>query len=148
MVMNNAAIPAVTVLDRDELEWLFEASDVFLVAEDHGYVAGFVIVLGPGRDYGSDNYRWFSERYDDFLYVDRIVIGKRNRGRGIGQALYGHVLDQPEASQASVLLAEVNTRPRNDQSLKFHDEFGFVVVGEQTTEGGSKQVAMLERSLH
>ncbi len=41
------------------------------------------------------------------------------------------------------LLCEVNTRPRNDTSLAFHEAWGFKPVGEQDVAGGSKTVMML-----
>jgi len=147
MVMNNAAVPAVSAQNRSEVEWLFRHAAEFLIAEDHGYVAGFIIVLGPGLDYASENYRWFSQRYEQFVYIDRVVVGKRNRGRGIGQALYEAVAESASAQAAPVLLAEVNIEPRNDQSLDFHDAAGFVSVGEQDTQGGTKRVTLLEKPL-
>ena len=35
---------------------------------------GFAIVLREGADYGSPNYRWFSDRHERFTYLDRMVV--------------------------------------------------------------------------
>lgn len=49
---------------------------------------GFAIVLPSGLDYWSDNYKWFTARFDRFLYLDRVVVAERGRRRGVGRALY------------------------------------------------------------
>jgi uncharacterized protein len=122
------------------LEW----SEWTSVAEGEGAIQGFLLTLGPGRPYSSDNYRFFSERHDDFHYIDRIVIDGGARRRGIGRRLYDALM---AATSSTVLCCEVNLRPANPVSLAFHVNLGFREVGRQTTDGGSKLVALLERPL-
>ncbi|HJL82639.1 MAG TPA: GNAT family N-acetyltransferase [Acidimicrobiales bacterium] len=144
LAMNNEAVPAVNHLDAGDLSWLSGVAHTFLVAcrAETGRYAGFLIGLeGPGLAYRSDNYRWFSERYEHFIYVDRVVVAPNDWGTGIGRALYTEFVSA--ADRHPVLCAEVNLLPRNDRSLAFHEAFGFVPVGEQDTEGGSKRVQML-----
>ncbi|MBS1266003.1 MAG: hypothetical protein MAG471_01869 [Acidimicrobiaceae bacterium] len=148
LAMNNDAVPAVNHLDADDLSWFSGVAHTFLVAchSDTGDPAGFLIGLeGPGLGYRSDNYRWFCERYERFIYVDRVVVAPDAWGAGIGRALYtGFVA---AAHNYPVLCAEVNLLPRNDRSLAFHEAFGFVPVGEQDTGGGSRRVQMLALDL-
>lgn len=47
------------------------------------------------------------------------------------------------ADNGGALACEVNTRPRNKDSLAFHERLGFKSVGEQDTDGGQKTVTML-----
>jgi len=147
--LNNAAVPAVNELQMSDLDWFVEHAHSFLVKPTaQGRVAGYMIGLhGPGVGYHSLNYEWFSKRYDNFVYVDRIVVAEAGRGRGIGQALYDEFSGRGRADGRPVLLAEVNIVPRNDVSLKFHDLYGFKPVGEQETEGGAKRVVMLEKRI-
>jgi hypothetical protein len=113
---------------------------------ESGRVVGFLVGLeGPGLDYASLNYRWFGERYERFLYVDRVVVDPAGQGRGLGRSLYEAFVERAEGHTA--LCAEVNIRPRNDGSLAFHDAFGFAPVGEQDTEAGSKRVRMFAKEL-
>ena len=42
---------------------------------------------------------------------------------------------------------EITISDRNDGSLRFHDRYGFVSVGEQDTDAGAKRVTMLEKRL-
>jgi uncharacterized protein len=143
--LNNAAVPAVTSLVRADLDWFASVAHTFLVAETpEQTLAGFLIGLhGPGVAYPSPNYEWFSARYQRFIYVDRVVVAEAERGRGTGQLLYDSFRDAGRAEGHDLLLAEVNIKPHNQVSLKFHDRYGFSPVGEQDTEGGSKRVVML-----
>ncbi|MDW3219829.1 MAG: GNAT family N-acetyltransferase [Acidimicrobiales bacterium] len=147
LVHNNAAVPAVNHLERSDLEWFAAVAHTFVVAVADDGIAGFLIGLGPGAGYDSHNYAWFSARYDDFVYVDRIVVAEAGRGGGVGSLLYDEFARRGRADQTPVMLAEVNIRPRNDASLAFHDAHGFVSVGEQDSPDGVKRVTMLERRL-
>ncbi len=146
---NNAAVPAVNGLTRAELEWFAEHAHSFLVRPGvDGSVAGFVVGLdGPGLSYESANYAWFSARYERFIYVDRIVVAASGRGGGVGRALYDAFAARGRDDGHHTLLAEVNIRPRNDGSLRFHERYGFRPVGQQDTDGGAKRVTMLEKRL-
>jgi len=147
--LNNAAVPAVNRLERSDLDWFAEHAHTFLVGPTaDGQVDGYMIGLhGPGVGYDSLNYKWFSERYERFVYVDRIVVAETGRGQGMGQALYHEFAARGRADGHPVMLAEVNIKPRNDISLRFHELYGFQPVGEQDTEGGAKRVVMLEKRL-
>ncbi len=90
--LNNAAVPAVNALDLAQLTELVDMSAAALTVDS---VECLLVALRPGLAYASANYRWFSERYPDFLYVDRIVVGPDardaghpalRRGRGLRQA--------------------------------------------------------------
>ncbi len=143
--MNNAAVPAVGHLDAASLSVLAEQARWFTVAERGGELVAFLMGLhGPGLTYESLNYRAFCERYPQgFLYVDRVVVRADQRGQGLGGLLYQAFVDWGRLDGATVLAAEVNVRPRNDGSLRFHRRFGFRPIGEQDTDGGAKRVQFL-----
>ncbi len=126
---NNAETPAVSELDPGMTRTLIQAADAALVAEVEDVFAGFVFALPDGIDFDARNYRWFEERLDDYLYVERIVVVDGNQGRGIGRRFYDHLIDTTDRRH---LVSEVNTNPRNDASLAFHDRFGFEAIGELT----------------
>lgn len=145
--MNAASIPAVSALTTVALRDLVGKSAYARVVECDGQVAGFLLGLVAGADYDSLNYQWFCARYDEFFYVDRIVIGEAWRGQGLGAALYADVDAYARAQQLSPVTCEVNLRPHNAQSLAFHAALGFEQVGTQDTEGGSKRVSLLARPI-
>ena len=147
LALNNAAAPAVNELIASDLEWFAEVSHLFLVSErkvdERRQITGFLIgLIGPGVDYESINYNWFTSRYESFLYVDRVVVDGSSWGQGNGRRFYEALA--ASGSNQPVMCAEVNVKPRNERSLIFHEKFGFTPVGEQDTEGGSKRVQLME----
>jgi hypothetical protein len=112
-----------------------------------GELAGFLMALQPGQAYQSENYRWFSEHYEKFVYVDRIAVSPNYKGRGIGRALYADVQSFATKAAAPILTCEVNLIPANPDSMAFHMKLGFAEVGQQNTEGGSKRVSLLVKTL-
>lgn len=143
VALNAAAAPAVNVLDAPALLTLLEWAEPGLVAVDAADVPlGLMLCLRAGHPYASPNYRWFSQRHAAFAYVDRVVVAESARGHGIGTALYLAVAAE---ARGLPLVCEVNVRPVNEGSLRFHQRLGFVEVGRQDTEGGTKTVALLER---
>ncbi len=144
VAINNAAVPAVSEADETKMAALVAESLISLVSEHDDEVVGFCINFGPGADYHSVNYRWFCERYDDFAYLDRIAVSESARNLGVGAALYAAVEDA--IAGTAMLTCEVNLRPLNDGSLRFHQRLGFVEVGQQETDYGFL-VSMLAKQL-
>ena len=146
--LNNAAAPAVNRLPAPDLVRLVDAAAwARVVVAGDAVVGGLVALDGPGLDYESENYAWFSDRYDSFLYVDRVVVSTARRGAGIGSGLYRAMLGHAEDVGHRVVCAEVNVRPANPGSLRFHRRHGFQPVGEQDTKGGTVRVRMLAREV-
>ena len=142
--LNNGSIPAVSEADATKMAKLVAESLVSLVAVHDDEIVGFCVNFGPGADYHSVNYRWFCDRYSDFAYLDRIVVAPSARSMGIGAALYAAV--EERIAGTPWLFCEVNLRPRNDGSLRFHARLGFVEVGQQETDYGIL-VSMLAKDL-
>jgi predicted GNAT superfamily acetyltransferase len=145
LALNAAAVPHVNLIGEDELRWFIDNAVCANVAKIDERVAGFMIGLRPGTDYQSLNYRWFMSHYDDFAYVDRIVIDDWARRQGVAEALYREfALTQ---SDAPFMTCEVNLRPANKGSMIFHTRMGFRQVAAQEVDGGKKEVALMEKAL-
>ncbi|MCU1399780.1 MAG: hypothetical protein JWN62_2889 [Acidimicrobiales bacterium] len=142
--MNNDAVPAVSEADLAKMTALVDASLLSLVVEHEGEIVGFCVNFGPGADYASVNYQWFCARYEEFAYLDRIVVSPAARNMGLGAAIYAAV--EEHIAGTPWLLCEVNLRPRNEGSLRFHERLGFVEVGQQETPYGVL-VSMLAKDL-
>ena len=144
-MLNEAAVPHVNSIPLSDFEHFMEFSSFFLVAEgETGEVVGFLIVIPPGQSYDSLNYQYFSQRFSQFDYVDRIVVAETYRGKGIGTQFYDHIA---ERSLQKRITCEVNVKPPNPQSLAFHARMGFIEIAQQDTEGGKKRVSLLVREL-
>lgn len=144
LALNQSALPHVNSLSEQALRQLVEWSCYCRVVRDGGQVAGFLLALPPGLPYESLNYRWFSDRYEDFVYIDRVAIDAACRRRGFGALLYEDLHRHAE-SRSPRVACEVNLVPRNDPSLAFHRRMGYRPVGSQATEGGTKRVSLLIR---
>ncbi|MDJ0378202.1 GNAT family N-acetyltransferase [Cryobacterium sp. PH31-L1] len=150
LALNNEAVPAVNELDADALTSLALHSHLaFAVVDDDDVatVLGFAILFVAGAEYQSENYRWFSARSTDFLYVDRIVVADGYRGQGLGQVLYDAIFGAARRLELAEVLCEVNLEPRNPGSLAFHDRLGFVEVGQLSTKGDTVVVSLLAASV-
>ncbi|MDH3231525.1 MAG: GNAT family N-acetyltransferase, partial [Alphaproteobacteria bacterium] len=115
LALNNSEVPHVSGLDVDSLADLIAMAAVAAVAEIGGAAAGVLVALLPGAAYGSANYRWFCERYPEFLYIDRVIVDPACRGRGVAGALYRHAVDFGR-TRAPILTCEVNEAPPNPDS--------------------------------
>lgn len=144
--LNQASVPHVSSISLAEMQWFADNAHYFRIARIEDALSGFLIGLRPGLDYASPNYGWFSDNYGDFGYVDRVAVAKSARRKGVASALY---LDFATtlAGTVPVLTCEVNIRPPNESSMRYHEMHGFVRVATQETEGGSKEVALLEKRL-
>lgn len=144
LALNNAAVPNVNRLEMRELERIVGLAAYVRVLRDAEGVTGFVICLPSGGDYWSENYRWFGERYGEFLYLDRVVVAERVRGQGVGAALYAEMHAFAATRWPRVTL-EVNLAPPNPGSVRFHERLGYERVG--VREYGENTVAMYARDL-
>lgn len=144
--LNQDSVPHVSSVDLDEMQWFADNAHYFRIARLADVLAGFLIGLRPGLPYSSPNYRWFSENYRDFGYIDRVAVSATARRSGVATRLYRDFAASLDAD-VGVMTCEVNIRPANESSMRYHENFGFVQVGTQETEGGRKEVALLEMRL-
>ena len=138
LALNNAAGPTILPLDMAQLRALERDAAYFRVAEIDGHAAGFLIALREDADYASPNFRWFRERYTEFLYIDRIVVARPYRGLGLGRVFYADVTS---------FVCEVFLEPRDDVSVLFHGTWGFQEAGQQVMPGVGKRVSLLVKEL-
>lgn len=147
LALNNAAVPAVNPHDEDSFAELIAIADKnWVVADADGTIGGLLVAFAPGAGYESANYTWLSERYDDFRYVDRIVIAPSHKRQGLGARLYAELAAHGMSVGAARLLCEVNVEPANPQSLAFHADNGWVPI-EDREHGPGKVVRYLQRLL-
>ena len=142
--LNNEAYPAVPMSTEAEMERLVSLCDWSVVAEDDGDVVGFLLAVEPGKTYDSENYRFFESRGMPHFYIDRVVLGEKSRGKGLGKRLYRDVFSEAHKRGYTRVTCEVNLKPENPVSLAFHRSLGFGDVGVQNTKGGSVIVQLLE----
>lgn len=138
--LNDLGMPQVNNLPLEKVEWLVETGSYFRLAEIDGRLAGMLVGIGCRSGYHSVYYDWFHERYEDFLYLDRVIVAPWARRQGVAWALFADI-ERWAAGVWSLLASEVYSKPPNQPSLNFHRRFGFEQVAVQAVENGSREVA-------
>ncbi len=141
LALNDAAVDATSPMDLNRFENLFEISHHCIVAERDSKILGFILAMKEGAPYENQNFKWFSERLKNFVYIDRIVIDESGRGEGIGTQFYNHLSELSEKDGVSTLAAEIYLIPPNQISLNFHNKNGFIALDSTELKNG-KVVSM------
>ena len=142
--LNRASVRELSELDAQRLRAILSLAHRGLVVDSAGEVVAFALAIAPGTVYDSRNYRWFGDRFERFLYLDRVVVADGQRRRGLATQLY----DAMEGTAASFgrMVCDVNVRPRNDASLAFHGARGYREIG-RLAHGAEKVVALMSKEL-
>jgi len=148
LALNNAAGPTILPMDAAAVRFFFDHAAYFRVAEVDGHIAGFLIAMTPDAPYDSPNFHWFKQRYESFVYIDRVVVASTRRGAGVGRVFYADVQGFAEV-HAPLLTCEVflDDGKANDVALLFHGTYGFTEVGQQVMPNTGKRVALLAKQL-
>lgn len=142
LALNEEQVQYLAPMDLQVMADIGRECDLFSVIEVDGQFAGFMMVLRDGEAYDGVNYRWFEARYENFLYIDRVVVSPKFHRMGLGKALYQAVFTHAKAMGASYVTAEVNAIPPNHTSLSFHKACGFQEVGTLEAPDKHKTVSM------
>ena len=130
LALNNAALPDIGELSSHKARWLADHCVIPGLAMLDGQAAAMVVVLSDNCGYESDFYRWFTDRYQNFLYIDRIVVTSWARGQGIARQIYQYI-ERAAEEQGMAIVADVYSEPPNVPSLNLHHTMGFQAVGSQ-----------------
>ncbi len=149
---NEAAILALNNEHAAELSWLEPERLSFLLGEAFytrriGTLEAFIMTFDQDARYDSPNFLWFRERYQRFVYVDRVVVAAEARGRGHARRLYQDLFDHASRAGQAIVTCEVNAEPPNPASDAFHAALGFAEVGDAVIHGGKKAVRYYLREL-
>jgi predicted GNAT superfamily acetyltransferase len=147
--INNANTPGVSELTLSELETdIKNCLHALAIDNEHGEVCAFCITFAPDAPDAGVNHQWFADRFESFVYLDRIAIDPTYQNLGLGVLLYQSVEQQMIASaQHSLLCCEVNLEPPNPGSLRFHHRIGFTEVGQHSPQQ-NYLVSMLSKNLN
>ncbi|RUV18906.1 GNAT family N-acetyltransferase [Mesorhizobium sp. M7A.F.Ca.MR.245.00.0.0] len=149
---DEAAILALNNEHAAELSWLQSEKLSFLLGEAFytrriGDLEAFIMTFDQDARYDSPNFLWFRERYERFVYVDRVVVAAHARGRGHARRLYQDLFGHVERAGYNLVTCEVNTDPPNPASDVFHAALGFTEAGDAVIHGGKKAVRYYVRPL-
>ncbi len=147
VALNDGVVEMTSPMDLNRLRELAAAADYLRVVESDGALLGFLLAFRAGADYPNANFDWFSAHYDDFVYVDRVVIAAEAGGQGLGSRLYEDLFSWGRQRGIPRVTCEYNLSPPNPQSAAFHRRHNFSEAGSQTLGDGAKTVSMQVRPL-
>lgn len=142
LALNEQLVHHLSPLSFEKLHSLAGLSELVKVVIQQGKVVGFAIILREGKSYDSVNYRWFSDRYPAFLYIDRIAISPEMHGKGVNRAVYHELFAYAKQTGITRIAAEIYSQPPNTVSLAFHTANGFIEVGRQLVADGTREVSL------
>ena len=140
--INQQGLPGTGKVSQQEIVELLRIAELTIGAFDGEQLVGFVLCFLPRTEYASLNYAWFNQRYQDFLYVDRIAVLEDHRNQSIGSLLYQQVISYAKYYNYPIA-AEVSLNPPNPGSMRFHQRFNFTEIGVLNHQ--SKSVTMMMR---
>ena len=143
LALNEESVRELSPIDLARLEYVLGCAHRAIVAEREGEVTAFALAMAPASAYDSPNYAWFGERFERFLYLDRIAVACSHRRRGIGARIYDDM--EGAAGEFGRVVCDVNLEPRNDASLAFHSARGYREIGRLEHPG--KLVALMCKEL-
>lgn len=147
LALNAMFVQETSAMDLVRLQQLHALAFHLRVVAVDGEVAAFLLAMRDGAAYANDNFEWFSARYPQFVYVDRIVVDATAAGRGLGRRLYDDLFERTRALGIDIVACEYNLEPPNPASKAFHDRFGFVETGRQYAASGTKLVSLQIKNL-
>ena len=140
--LNDAEVQQTSAMNLARLGELAQLSGYHKVALVDGRIAAFLIAMRENVPYQNENYSWFAARFQQFIYVDRIVVGSEFSGLKIGSLLYQDLFDYARAEGLKTVTCEYNIQPPNPASKRFHDKFGFKELDTQWVANGAKKVTL------
>ena len=140
--LNLAAVEHTSPMDLARLDTLARLSCYHRVACCEGQVRAFLLAMRRGAAYENDNFNWFTCKYADFIYIDRIVVSAASRGLRLGSLLYEDLFHYARANAIPLVTCEYNLSPPNEPSRLFHDTFGFKQQGTQWVANYTKYVSL------
>tara|TARA_A100001391_G_scaffold21380_2_gene11807 strand:+ start:12671 stop:13177 length:507 start_codon:yes stop_codon:yes gene_type:complete len=126
LALNNAHARELSWLEPERLTDLV---DMAFAARHVGTAEALLLAFDQNAAYDSANFLWLRERYDRFVYIDRVVVAASARGRGLASALYADLIDAARAAGHQRLVCEINADPPNPASDAFHARLGFATIG-------------------
>ena len=144
LALNNDHAVELSSLSFTEFDQLLRESfySATIAASD-----ALLIAFDQSSRYDHVNFLWFRDRYDQFVYVDRVVVAPAARGKGYARALYTDLFQRAKSAGHHRIVCEVNLDPPNPVSDAFHASLNFSEVGRASIYNGAKTVRYLLRSL-
>ena len=144
LALNNEHAAELSYQTGEQFAALLASASVVL-AEPQGLA--LLVGFHDHCTYDNPNFRWLKNHFARFVYIDRVVVSAAARGRGLAKQLYSVLQQRARLDQRERLVCEINSVPPNPNSDAFHQNLGFLPVGEQLLEERGKTVRYWAKEL-
>jgi hypothetical protein len=144
LVLSNAQEREIGVFTRAAFEELVQLSFRARMTPARD---AFLIALAERAPASAPNYHWFAERFERFVYIDRVVVAEHARRQGLARLLYDDLFEAAMQAGYSRVCCEVNIDPPNPGSDGFHTALGFLEIGTAWLPDRGKRVRYLTRTV-
>jgi len=136
LALNNDFTTELSPLDPDKARHLVRHA---FMARAIGEEA-LLLAFDQDAAYDNPNFQWFRDRFDRFVYIDRVVVTPRRQGWGWAKFLYESLFARALERGHANVTCEINVDPPNPRSEAFHNGLGFEPVGQAILPGAGKTV--------
>lgn len=144
LALNNAHAAELSFKTKPDFQRLIDAAHV-VYAEPQGL--SLLVAMSEASSYDNPNFRWLKDRYQRFVYIDRVVVDTKAQGKGLARALYTQLETLARGEHRERLVCEINLAPPNPSSDRFHAALGFAPVGQQQLPDRAKTVRYWAKEL-
>ena len=135
------------VLALPELDFaeLVQGCDFVAARREGELLQGFMLGISTGK--GGDNfgYQWFMARFDDFLFIDRVIVNHVDQRCGVATSLYDDAMHWCRHHGIARIVCQIHDRPPNPAARALHHALGFQEI-ESVMLPSRNIVTMLQRS--
>lgn len=135
----------VLALPKLDFAELVQGCDFVAERREGERLQGFMLGISAGK--GGDNfgYQWFMARFDDFLFVDRVIVNHVDRGCGVATSLYDDAMHWCRQQGIARIVCQIHDRPPNPAARALHLALGFQEI-ESVMLPSRNIVTMFQRS--
>jgi predicted GNAT superfamily acetyltransferase len=144
LALNNRFARELSPLDPQKAAHLVREA---FMASRIGEADALLLAFDQHAAYANPNFQWFKERFDRFVYIDRVVVSPERRGRGLAQALYRGLFLEAARQRHVRVVCEINWEPPNPASDAFHAGLGFEQIGLAVLPQMGKTVRYFSRAI-
>jgi len=143
LALNNGFVAELSLLDSGKARHLVRHAFMARAIGDEA----LLIAFDQDAAYENPNFDWFKERYDRFIYIDRVVVTPRRQGGGWAKLLYVSLFARALERGHANVTCEINVDPPNLGSEAFHAGLGFEAVGQAILPEARKTVRYFCRKI-
>jgi hypothetical protein len=136
LALNNDFATELSPLDPDRGRHLVRHAFMARAIGDEALLLAF----DQDAPYDNPNFQWFRERFDRFVYIDRVVVAPRRQGWGWARFLYISLFARALERGHARVTCEINVNPPNIRSEAFHAGLAFEAVGQAILPDANKTV--------